>query len=62
MGKDPYASSHACPARQFDTEPADQAAELEPLPTDKVVTEDLHEPATRLNDADNEITRPVCRP
>ena len=36
-------------------DPADKPGELEPLPTNEVLTENLHEPATRLHNAGNEI-------
>ena len=55
MGKDPDVDADAEPALQFDTEPAVQPEELEPLPTDALVTEDPHEPAARPDDAGHEL-------
>ena len=56
-GKDPDAGPDTGPAPQSDTEPADGLEELEPypLPTNEVATEDLHKPATHLDDAGIEI-------
>ena len=54
-GKDPDVDINAEPALQFDTEPAVEPEELEPLPTDEEPAEDSHDPAARLDDAGNEI-------
>ena len=53
-GKDPDVDADAEPALQLDGEPTVEPEELEPLPTDEVVTDDSHEPTARLADAGNE--------
>ena len=55
VGKDSEVDADAEPALQFDTEPAVEPEEVEPLPNQVVVTKDPHEPAARLDDAGNEI-------
>ena len=42
-------------ASQLDAEPANVPGELEPLLTDEVVTEDLHEPGKCLDGPGNEM-------
>ena len=55
VGKDSDVDTDAKPALQFNTEPAIEPEELEPLPTDEAPAEDSHEPAAYLSDAGNEI-------
>ena len=55
VGNDLAVDADAEPALQLDTEPAVKQKELEPLPSDKVVTEDSHQPPARLDEAGNEI-------
>ena len=55
VGKDPYANTDACPEPQFDAEQVVQPGELETLPVEELATEDLHESATRPDNASNEI-------
>ena len=49
-GKEPDADTDTGPARQFD-----EPEELERLPINEVATENLHEPATHIDQASNEI-------
>ena len=66
MGKKPDADEHAEPALQFDTEPAIEPEDLEPLPSnattvepedlepvpsDEILAENSHQPDMHLDDA-----------
>ena len=62
MGKDPNADTDTGPAPQFDTEPANELGELKPWPIDEVVTEDLHKPATHLEDTGNDKAKQSVEP
>ena len=53
-GKDPDVDVNSEPAHPFDTEPAIEPQQLEPLPTNGALAEDSHEPAARLDNAGNE--------
>ena len=55
VGKDPDVDTDAEPALQFHTEPAVPPEEPESVPTDEGPAKDSHEPATILENADNEI-------
>ena len=61
MGKDPDADELAEPAPQFDTEPAVEPEDLglEPVPSDKIVAEDSHQPDMHLDEAGNEPDTPA---
>ena len=74
VGKEPDADEHAEPALQFDTDPAVEPEDLEPLPSnaktvkpedlepvpsDKILAEDSHQPEIHLDDAGNEPDRPA---
>ena len=55
MGKTPDVDEDAEPAHQFDTEPAVEPEDLEPLPSNEALAEDSHQPEVRLDDAGNEV-------
>ena len=55
MVKDLDVDVNPDPALPFDTEPAVEPEELEPLPTDEALAEDSHEPKAHLHDAENEV-------
>ena len=71
VGKEPDADEHAEPALQFDTEPAAEpedlepvpsdatTVELEPVPSDGIMPEDSHQPEMHLDDAGNEPDMPA---
>ena len=74
VGKEPHADEHAEPALQFDTEPAVEPEDLEPLPSnattvqpedldpvpsDEFLAEDSHQPDIHLDDAGNEPDMPA---
>ena len=74
VGKEPDADEHAEPALQFDTEPAVEPEDLEPLPlnatviepedlepvpSDEILAEDSHQPELHLDDAGNEPDMPL---
>ena len=74
VGKDPDVDEHAEPAIQFDTEPAVEPEDLEPLPSnatavepedlervpsDEILAEDSHQPEVHLDDAGNEPDMPA---
>ena len=74
VGKEPDADEHAEPALRFDTEPAVEPEDLEPLPSnattvepedlepvssDEILAEDSHQPEIHLNDAGNEPDMPA---
>ena len=74
VGKEPDADEHAEPALQFDTEPASEPEDLDPLPSDattvepldlepvpsdEILAEDSHQPDMHLDDAGNEPDRPA---
>ena len=52
---DAAVNTDAGPPPHCDTESADEPEELEPLSTKDVLTDDLHQPAARLDDAGNKI-------
>ena len=69
VGKEPDVDEHAEPALRFDTEPAVEPEDLEPLPSnatavepedlepvpsEKILAEDSHQPEVHLDDAGNE--------
>ena len=54
MGKETDVDGDSEPAPQFDTEPAVEPEELQPLPLDKALAEDSHEPTPHLEDAGKE--------
>ena len=73
VGKEPDADEHAEPALQFDSEPAVEPEDLEPLPAngttvepedlepvplDEVLAEDSHQPDMHLDDAGMEPDMP----
>ena len=55
MGKGPDVDGDAKPALQFDTEPAVEPEELEPLPSNEALAEDSHQYTVHLDDAGNEV-------
>ena len=55
MGKGPDVDKDAELALQFDTEPAVEPEELEPLPPNEALAEDEQQPEVHLNDAGNEV-------
>ena len=74
VGKEPDADEHAEPALQFDTEPAVEPEDLEPLPSnattvepedlepvpsDEITAEDSHQPDMHLDDAGKEPDMPA---
>ena len=74
VGKEPDADEHAGPAPEFDTEPAVEPEDLEPLPSnattvepedlepvpsDKILAEGAHQPEIHLDDAGNEPDMPA---
>ena len=75
VGKDPDAEELAEPAPQFDTEPAIEPEDLEPLPStttvepetlglepvplDEIMADDSHQPDMRLDEAANEPDTPA---
>ena len=74
MGKEPDADEQVEPALQFDTEPAVEPEDLEPLPShattvepedlepvpsDKILAEYAHQPDMHLDDAGNEPDMPA---
>ena len=54
VGKDADVDVDSEPALQFDTEPAVEPEELEPVPTNEALAEDSHEPTAGLADAGKE--------
>ena len=74
VGKEPDVDEHAEPALQFDTEPAVEPEDLEPLPSNatavepedlepvpsnEILGEDSHQPEVHLDDAGNEPDMPT---
>ena len=74
VGKEPDVDEHAKPALQFDTEPAVEPGDLEPLPSNatavepedlepvssnEILAEDSHQPEVHLDDAGNEPDMPA---
>ena len=74
VGKEPDVDEHAEPALQFDTEPAVEPEDLEPLPSnatavepedlepvpsDEILAQDSHQPEVHLDDAPNEPDMPA---
>ena len=74
VGKEPDADEHAETALRFDTEPAIEPEDLEPLPSnattvqlerlepvpsDEILAEDSHQPDMHLDDAGNEPDMPA---
>ena len=74
VGKETDADENAEPALQFDTEPAVEPEDfeplpshtttvepedLEPVPSDKILAEDSHQPDMHLDDAGNEPDMPA---
>ena len=74
VGKESNVDEHAEPALQFDTEPAVEPEELEPLPSNattvkpedlqpvpsnEILAEDSHQPEVHLDDAGNEPDMPA---
>ena len=74
VGKEPDADEHAKPALQFDTEPAVEPEDpeplpsnatavepedLEPVPSDEILADDSHQPEVHLDDAGNEPDMPA---
>ena len=55
MGKRPDVDEDAEPAHQFDTEPAVEQEDLEPLPWNEALAEDSHQSEVHLDDAGNEV-------
>ena len=54
VGKGPDVDADAAPALQFDTEPAVELEDLEPLPSTETLAEDSHQPEVHLHDTGNE--------
>ena len=55
VGKGPDVDGDSEPALQFDTQPAVEPEELKPLPSDKALAEDSHQPIVHLEEASNEV-------
>ena len=55
MGKGPDVDGDSKPALQFDTVPAVEPEELEPLPSDEALAEDSNQPTVHLQDAGNKV-------
>ena len=55
VGMRPDVDEDAEPAHQFDTEPAVEAEDLEPLPSNEALAEDSHQSGVHLDDAGNDV-------
>ena len=55
MGEGPDVDRDAERALQFDTEPAVELEELEPLPLNEALAQDSHQPTVHPDDAGNEV-------
>ena len=55
MGKRPDVDKDAEQAHQFDTEPAVEPEDLEPLPSNEALAEDSHQSEVHLDDAGNKV-------
>ena len=55
VGKRPDVDEDAEPAHQFDTDPAVEPEDLEPLPLNEAPAEDSHQPEVHLDDAGNKV-------
>ena len=55
VGNTPDVDEDAEPAQEFDTEPAIEPEDLEPLPWNEALAENSHQPEVHLDDAGNEV-------
>ena len=55
VGKRPDVDEDAEPAHQFDTEPAFEPEDLEPLPSNEALAEDSHQSDVHVDDPGNEV-------